>query len=352
MLRFPILLVFAAACLAQDPADLFNKPPLEVDQALRARINEFYDLHVKKQFRKAEELVAEDTKDFFYSHDKPAYLSFEVKDIKYSDNFTKAKATVLCEQRVMFPGFADKPVKFPIPSTWKVENGKWVWYVDLEALRQSPFGKMTAGPEAGKSTATGLPATIPNDFNFVLKQVKPDKDSLELKPGETGQVTIANGAPGPMKVVIADKPEGIEAKLAKEELQAGEKVALTVRAPKPISGTVSVQVEQTGEVLPIQVVVKPPSIPLRGQLSVSKNPVELKRGETAQITIINRSPIALKISFADKIAGVQASLSAEEVPPGEKSSLTLRAGTKPVSGTIHIRAAQTAEVLAIRVNVK
>ena len=256
MLRLTILAMFAAACLAQNPADLFNKPPVEVDQALRARINEFYDLHMKKQFRKAEELVAEDTKDFFYSHDKPAYLSFEIKDIKYSDEFKKAKATVLCEQRVMFPGFADKPVKFPIPSTWKVENGKWVWYVDQESLRQSPFGKMTAGPESSGG-GSGLPAAIPSDFRFILKQVRLEKDSVELKPGETVQVMIANGAPGPMRISIVEGMDGIDAKLAQGDMKAGEKVALTLRAGnKPASGVIQIRVEQTDEILPIRVVVK------------------------------------------------------------------------------------------------
>jgi len=255
MLRFPILPFVAIACFAQNPADLFNKPPAEVDQALRERMTEFFDLHVKKQFRKAEELVAEDTKDFFYSHDKPAYLSFEIKDITYSENFTKAKATVLCEQRVMLPGFADKPVKFPIPSTWKVENGKWVWYVDQEALRQSPFGKMTAGPNA--SGAPGLPASIPSDFSFILKQVRVEKDSLELKQGETAQVTITNSAPGQMNIALVEVPQGVQAKLDHGDLKAGEKVALTLRAgDQPASGVIRIRVAQTDEILPIQIVVK------------------------------------------------------------------------------------------------
>ena len=58
---------------------------------MRARIQEFFDLHVKTQYRKAEELVAEDTKDYFYTHDKPTYLSCEITKIDYSENFTKAE---------------------------------------------------------------------------------------------------------------------------------------------------------------------------------------------------------------------------------------------------------------------
>src|SRR5262245_19462395 len=103
MFRLILFVILAAALLAQAPADLFNKPPVEVDAALRARIDEFYGYHVIQQFRLAEALVAEDTKDFFYSHNKPLYLSFQISRIEYSKDFTKAKATVIGEQFVMMP---------------------------------------------------------------------------------------------------------------------------------------------------------------------------------------------------------------------------------------------------------
>src|SRR5437867_11092042 len=95
-MRFAILALFAGVVCAQNPSDLFNKPPAKVDKALRARIAEFYTDHVKQEFRKAEGLVADDTKNFFYSQNKPAYLSFEISRIDYSENFSRAKATVLC----------------------------------------------------------------------------------------------------------------------------------------------------------------------------------------------------------------------------------------------------------------
>src|SRR5438309_1089520 len=135
MLRISLVTFLAGsalAALAQSPGDLFNKPPANVDKALRTRVQEFYDDHVKKQYRKADALVAPDTKEFFYIQNKPAYLSCEVQRIDYSEKFTRAKATILCEQMIMMPGFADKPVKVPIPSTWKLEKGKWYWYVDQE----------------------------------------------------------------------------------------------------------------------------------------------------------------------------------------------------------------------------
>src|ERR1044072_5758427 len=103
------LFVFLASCLsAQAPEDLFHKAPPAVEEALRARITQFFQLHVDGKFRQAESLVAEDTKDFFYSANKPKYLGFEIKSISYNDDFTKAKAVVVAQMVVMVPGFLDK----------------------------------------------------------------------------------------------------------------------------------------------------------------------------------------------------------------------------------------------------
>jgi hypothetical protein len=256
MIRLTLVaLVCAGAALAQNASDVFNKPPDEVDRALRARINEFYEDHVQGKFREAESLVADDTKEFFYDHDKPRYLNFSIQRIDYSDNFTKAKATILCEQYVMFPGFANKPVKIPTPSTWKVVDGKWYWYVDPESLRQSPFGRMTAGTAPASGPAPS-PSAIPSGFGFVMKQVKAEPESVELARGGSAEVTITNAAPGPMTVAVAGRPPGVEAQLAHTEISGKDKTTLTLKAgDQAKSGTLSISVMQTREVIPIRVTI-------------------------------------------------------------------------------------------------
>jgi hypothetical protein len=255
MLRISLLALFTASLFAQAD-DPFNRPPAGVDQALRARIQEFYQLHVKGDFRHAEALVAEDTKEFYYSHNKPQYLSAEISRIDYSDNFTKAKATILCEQYIMMPGFSDKPLKVPTPSPWKIVDGKWYWYVDPDSLRDSPFGRMTAGQGPAKGGAPGLPA-IPSNPDFLFTQVQLDKKSVTLNAGESETVTIANGAPGVMNISLSAMLPGIEGKLDRTSLKSGEKATLTLRAgddAKP--GIINVVVAPTGQLLPIQVNVK------------------------------------------------------------------------------------------------
>jgi hypothetical protein len=256
MLRFILLAIFATGSFAQNADDPFNKPPADVDQALRARITMFFDLHMKGEFRKAEALVAEDTKDIYYSSNKTQYLSFEIGRIDYSDNFTRAKATVLTEQYIMLPGFMGRPIKIPVPSTWKLVDGTWYWYVDPESLRMTPFGKLTpgSGPGSASKSIPEIPTTVPD---FIYTQVKADKKSVALKAGESGQVTLTNSAPGVMNISLTGSIPGVEVKLDRTVLKAGEKAVLTVQAGDDAkSGVLSIQVMQTNQVIPIHVAIE------------------------------------------------------------------------------------------------
>ncbi len=254
MLRLSTFLLYSAILFAQTSDTPFDKPPAAVDKALRARITEFYEDHVKGDFRKAESLVAPDTKEFFYSHNKPSYLSFEIRQIQYSEKFTRARAVVVCEQYVMLPGFANKPLKVPTPSTWKLVKGKWYWYVDQDAARQSPFGKMTAGTQPGNGL---IPAVIPDNPAPFLNLVKADRDSLALKPGESAQVTVTNAAPGSMDVVVFGNLAGVDAKLDHSNLKMADKAVLTIRAEEGAkSGLLTLRVEQTGELIPIRIEIR------------------------------------------------------------------------------------------------
>ena len=257
MHRVALFALFAAFAFGQSDDPFKPKPPARVDAALRARVQEFFDLHVKGQFRKAEELVAEDTKDFFYSGNKPKYLSFEISRIEYSANFTKANVVMMCEQYIMMPGFADHPMKVPTPSTWKLENGKWCWYVDQDALRNTPWGRMTPGasPAKGAAPPPSL-ASIPTSADFLYKQIQLDKTAVSLRAGESAEVTIVNGAPGPVVVSVPAALPGLEAKLDKSTLPAGGKATLALRAAKGArSGVLNVQVEPTMQLLRLQVTI-------------------------------------------------------------------------------------------------
>ena len=258
MRTMALIALLAGAALAQESAaDLFHKPPADVDRALRARINEFFEDHVKGEFRKAEALVAEDTKDYFYNGNKPHYLSFELVNIKYSDDFQKAEALVKVEQRVQLPGFDGKPMIFPIPSFWKLENGEWCWYVDKDKTYDSPFGRMTPGPYPDQtSKPAGLP-TIATSLQQFYSMVKADKSEIELAPGASTEVTISNASPGPITLAARSIAPGIEVHIDHAEVKASDHAVLTIHAGDgAISGSIEVRVKPTGQVITIKTTVQ------------------------------------------------------------------------------------------------
>jgi len=252
MLRIALLAALAAVSFAQDAPDA-PKPPAAVDEALRARITEFYQYHVTEEYRKAEKLVAEDSEDFFYVHNKPHYLNFEIKTIAYSDNFKKAKVSVLCEQYFNGIGFAGKPMKSPSTSTWKLENGKWMWYVDQDELSKGPFGKMAnAGSKAAPGTT--VPDKIPTDPGFVLGKVKMDKDTLTVKPDSSFEVTIVNQSAGTVSLTLEQRLPGFQITMDKANLNTGEKCVVTLKTNEnPHRGDITFLVNPTGEILSLAI---------------------------------------------------------------------------------------------------
>ena len=201
MRRTVIFALFAAACFAQDPSDLFNRAPKNIDDALRARIDEFYQAHIKAEFRKAESLVAEDTKDYFYDHDKPQYLGYEINRIEYSDGYTRAKATISVEERIMFPGFDGKVMKIPTPSYWKIENGKWCWYIDKAKLNETPWGVMKAGPPSADGGPASIIPQLPGDTTQLMNKISADKSAVPSIRKATSRPRLITGPVSVMRHV-------------------------------------------------------------------------------------------------------------------------------------------------------
>jgi hypothetical protein len=103
-------------------------------------------------------------------------------------------------------------------------------------------------------TLPAIPTTVPD---FIYHQVKADKASVALKVGESDQVTITNSAPGPMNISLMGTVQGVDVKLDRTVLDAGGKAVLTMRASvgaRP--GVLSIQVEQTNQVIPIQITIQ------------------------------------------------------------------------------------------------
>ena len=262
MSRAYLALLLVSGLWAQSPDGFFDKAPPDVEEALRARITGFYQAHVDKKYRQADEYVAQDTKDFYYETNKPAYMAFEIGKITYSDNFTKAKAVVSCKIRFPIPGF-DEPVMAPVPSTWKIENGQWYWYVDQKVGRDTPFGVMP--PPAGTAPAGGFPsmASAPS-IGTLWKSVQADKNEVQLSASKSSSdlVTISNKMPGNIWLQVdAPKTPGLEVTLDRGELKTGEQAKITFHSEpqeKPVNriAQVRVTVLPTNQVIPITVAIR------------------------------------------------------------------------------------------------
>jgi hypothetical protein len=260
MWRFPLfLLLCLAGAQAQDTRNPFDKAPRNVDDALRSRVQEFYQDHVDGRFRKAELLVAGESKDGFYAANKPALEAFRLGDIVYSAGYKKAKVTVVGKMTMNFFGMgAPQVMDVPFPSFWKVENGKWCWYIYNDPNRMTPFGKIN--PEtAGKGKGDPSAAFQMPDVNAIVSAVRADRTAVKLakSAGTEEKVTIANGMPGAVKLQIeqASYP-GLEVKLDRPDLRGGENAVLTIRnigAKEYVTRTVRILVQPVNQAIDIVV---------------------------------------------------------------------------------------------------
>jgi hypothetical protein len=245
-LLFPVLA--AGLCLAQTPQfgtasssplsakERLEKAPPQVENALRARVQAFYQAHIDGKWREADKYVAEDTKDLFFAMQKTRYESCEILNTRYAEGFKKAQVTVTCKGEWQFHN-TRQPVVIPMTTTWKVENKEWFWYVEnTTGAKATPWGTMTPGPEKSAGAPAGppgMPANLEEAGKKILAQVRVAKTEVTLRARSESSATvdILNQTPGEVAVRAvagADLP-GLTLSLSKNRLQAAEQAVLTIR---------------------------------------------------------------------------------------------------------------------------
>ena len=180
----------------------------EVDKELRSRAEEFFRFQQEKKFRQAESIVADESKDDYYSAYKPALEGFKISKIEYLESGTKAHLFILAKARVSIMG-SSAPQIFEVPSmsTWKLENGKWFWYMDKELLRSTPFGQAKA--QTSNTNPSDLykeqSRTAPS-LEDIQNSIRAEPSSISLVPGGASvSVVISNSLPGDARVAIAKR---------------------------------------------------------------------------------------------------------------------------------------------------
>jgi hypothetical protein len=259
-----ICLVVSTA-LAQDPAALFEKAPPDIDEALRARVTQFYQAHQEGKFRAADLMVAEDSKEAFFGMDKPRCRVFAIGSVKYSDNFTRAQVMISCDTEMMMMT-GRIPIKRPLSSKWKIADGQWFWYIDPPTRGETvtPFG-ISKPQEPGKSSAPPDLRGLFVDVGAVTKSVKADKTQFTFDPNAAAadQVALTNQMPGSVTLAIeAREAPGLTFKLDRTTLNRGERAVLRVQY-EPVQGrppsatTVQIVVSPTDQVIPVKVLFSP-----------------------------------------------------------------------------------------------
>jgi hypothetical protein len=198
-----------------------SKPaPPKVDQALRARVTEFHQYQMEGNFRKAYDLVAKDSQDFFFSTSKEKPAVFKIEEIEYSDKFTKAVIKVSTTNRALV-GFHTIDLPTVVMDHWRLEGGKWMWYHDPQGDRPNFFGLPvgeSSNPEAVLAQSVPKdtsPQAVTTAAQAALQGAadRPplDKDSLEFTLGTPGtqQVLVRNNYRGPVWLAASVPGESV-----------------------------------------------------------------------------------------------------------------------------------------------
>jgi len=225
--------------LAQTPPASTPGAPPDVDKALRARVSQFFQYHVDGEFRKAYNLVAEDTKEEYFNSAKLKLISFEIVDIKYSNDFKQAEVNVTATMPWTIQLQPNISV-VPMITTWKIEDGKWVWYHHLQTgAALTPMGPSRIDPKInGPNSGLKIPEHIDADAVTgaaanILKQITVDKSlvNLPVDKASSEKIVVHNGTQGFIQLSMAagsDIP-GFKATLDKTQIGANQDAVLTLQ---------------------------------------------------------------------------------------------------------------------------
>jgi hypothetical protein len=243
-----LLLIFTVLGFAQNAAEPQEKAPPGVDEALRSRVDQYYQAFVAGKYKDAYNLVADDSQDAFLSADKEQYKACNTSKIAYEEKFTKATVVESCTGEWIWHGHRT-PTTFPVTSVWRNQNGKWFWTYVKPTQMPFPFSptgfiaipqnyekREAAQKDKDKDKEVVDVPGLPKDLNAatlnILSKVSVDKQTVRLTPDKASQdvVHIHNGMPGvirlnmdPVSMVVP----GLNVTLAKNELKANEETTLT-----------------------------------------------------------------------------------------------------------------------------
>ncbi len=278
-----LALLAALPTFGQESADLIDKAPPEVDQALRARVDKFYGAFVAGKFKEAYSLVADDSQDKFFELSKEQYKGCEIAKTRYTPDFKQAVVVTSCKGEFRWNGVV-MPTAFPLTSNWEIVDGDWYWHYVKPTMVRSPFSPTgyVPVPQDGKSgDASVLPKDIAGTAKTILANVNVDKTEVHLHSYENSHdvIHVKNNMPGAVRLDLdkLDMP-GLKITVGKTTLLAHEETTiafewrlddpalLCVDCAKKMSGnpTVRLHIVPTAQMFPLNVIFENRSTPAAG----------------------------------------------------------------------------------------
>jgi hypothetical protein len=236
---------------------------------LRSRANAFLDYESKGDFRKAYDLVAEDSKDYYFGATKEKSVSFTIDEVQYGPDLSTATIKSTMKRQTMLAGH---PVEVPqlLISQWKLEKGEWVWYHNpSKDVTKTIIGDLSAAPAEGAPGESPIPKNVSDKMaREVAKRIVAapkatiDKKFVAFVVGKEGteQVTFHNSNNGQVRVqaevrgvadTITVEPNNI---MVNPQADVSFKLTYKPRPESPVLGRVLFTLEPFGSVyvLPVR----------------------------------------------------------------------------------------------------
>jgi|GEM_PF-613980 len=250
---FAALTLLSMPVLAQAPPSLPVKAPTELEEAVRQRADEFYQLQMDGKFRPAEKYVCESSQDTYYSAEKRKWLSKEFVKVDFGPDFKSAIVSMRLGMEAVMPPAGRVTLKSVVRSDWKLEGGSWCYDLPKEQFgpRDTPFGKMSSKPD-DSSKAVDAPAVAKAQGGAVMRAVSVSKRELRVKGHEasTDHLELTNGLPGEVELqMTAPDMQGLDVTVSPTKLRSKEKATLTVHY-KPSTTTAKATSEVVVRVVP------------------------------------------------------------------------------------------------------
>jgi len=229
------------------------------EAAVRARAQAFFDLQVAKKYRQGEAMVADESKDAYYNGRKFNIDSYTITRIQMAEGNDAAEVTFKAKVTVVVPAIGQTIHTEAVKTTrWKTENGEWVYVVDTDDALNTPFGRLNPQAAAGKPAAESGAIKRP-DVAAMMRAVQIEKNSLEMKAGENQTLKLSNSLPGPVDVRVQKfSLAGLDVKIEKTHLEAGEVTSVRFTASDSASGSADVVIEVAplSTELPVKVTIR------------------------------------------------------------------------------------------------